>query len=203
MKRILESMRSRRRTLGIALVCLVAAGFVLAAVVGGRSGTGSDGDTRADPQGTGASAAASETPTLSRYEKKHPRFDPNGSPLPGIEPAALAHGDWGVLPSTVQWPVTSNWTVASHRQVTQVFGGADARDQSTGTFVIMRWNHIHVTQKIDIVKVPGAGPVTITKAPEGRKVVVSAQKHGNFEFTSKSGITGMLHLKDDTVTLNH
>ena len=59
-----------------------------------------------------------------------------------------------------------------------------------------------MSQKIDYVKVPGAGPVKITKAPLGPGTEVWAQKHGNFEFTSKNGITGTLHLKDDTVTVN-
>jgi hypothetical protein len=51
------------------------------------------------------------------------------------------------------------------------------------------------------VKVPGAGALEITKAPLGRKVEVWAQKRGNLHFTSKNGIDGTLHLKDDSITL--
>jgi hypothetical protein len=125
-----------------------------------------------------------------------------GSPLPGIAPAKLHHGAWGWLPPDVQSPVTSSWQVASHRKVTEVFAGADGADRSIGLFAIMRWNHVAVTQKVDFVKVPGAGPLTITAAPEGRRVVVSAQRDGDFSFRSASGITGTLHLADDSVTLN-
>jgi hypothetical protein len=49
---------------------------------------------------------------------------------------------------------------------------------------------------------PNAGKIEITGAPLGSKVETWAQKHGNFEFKGEHGITGTLHLKDDTVTMD-
>ena len=50
--------------------------------------------------------------------------------------------------------------------------------------------------------VPGTGAVRITHAPLGRSAETWAQKRGDIEFKSMRGITGTLHLKDDTVTLD-
>jgi hypothetical protein len=114
----------------------------------------------------------------------------------------IVGGGIGFVSDSVMNPETSGWIVASHTQDTFVVAGADARHPSDGLFSILRTSYIGGTQHGDGVRVPGSGAVTITKAPLGRKIVVSAQKHGKFEFKSKSGITGTLHLKDDTVTLS-
>jgi hypothetical protein len=50
--------------------------------------------------------------------------------------------------------------------------------------------------------IPGSGPVRITSAPLGHKVMTSAQRHGSLRFRGKSGITGALYLKNDTVTIS-
>lgn len=107
----------------------------------------------------------------------------------------------GFLPSTIEWPVTGGWEAASHAKTTDIYAGADGEDRSTGLFAIMRTNVIHATQTFDYVRVAGSGPLKITKAPLGRKVAVWAQERGEFEFTSRNGIEGTLHLQDDTVTL--
>jgi hypothetical protein len=49
--------------------------------------------------------------------------------------------------------------------------------------------------------VHGTGAITITKAPTG-KGLQRAALNADIEFTSQSGTTGTLHLKDGTVTLN-
>jgi hypothetical protein len=69
--------------------------------------------------------------------------------------------------------------------------------------IVNEWNTgTHRLVTTHDVRVQGAGPLKITKAPLGPKVVHWAQKHGNIEFNCKSGITGTLHLSDDTMTLN-
>jgi outer membrane murein-binding lipoprotein Lpp len=123
-------------------------------------------------------------------------------PAPAISGGRLMGGGLGVVSSGVLEPQTSSWTVTSHASDTVVVAGGDARHPSDGLFSITRSSYLDGTQKGDEVPVPGSGPVTITKAPVGRKIVVSAQKHGNFEFKGKSGITGTLHLKDDSITLD-
>ncbi len=80
--------------------------------------------------------------------------------------------------------------------------GSDASSHSTGLFGIYRHNYLRVKERAKTVKVPRAGTLKITKAPLGRSVESWAQRRGNIQFTSKNGVTGTLHLKDDTVTLN-
>jgi hypothetical protein len=111
-------------------------------------------------------------------------------------------GGLAYAPASVMDPQTSGWTVSSGSQNTVVMAGGDARHPSYGLFSILRTSYYVARQRSDDVRVPDSGPVTITKAPLGRKIVDSAQKHGNIEFKSKNGITGTLHLSDDTVTLN-
>jgi hypothetical protein len=53
-----------------------------------------------------------------------------------------------------------------------------------------------------MINVPGAGALRITRAPLGRSVQTWAQKRGKLRFTSEHGITGTLHLEDDTVTVD-
>lgn len=123
-------------------------------------------------------------------------------PAPDIAGGKLVDGGIGFVSYKVMSPDKSGWTVGSHTQDTVVEAGGDAHNPSDGLFFIIRSYYLQGQQTTDFVRVAGSGPLKITKAPLGRKIVVSAQKHGNIEFKSKSGITGTLHLKDDTVTLN-
>jgi hypothetical protein len=75
--------------------------------------------------------------------------------------------------------------------------------KSDGDFDIYRESYICTQQKADSVTVPGTGAVRITYAPEGRGPVQTwSQERGDIEFTSANGITGTLHLADDTVTVD-
>jgi hypothetical protein len=198
------SARGDGRTWIIGIACLVAAGAVgVALLVGGSSGD-SDGASTVRSGGTtrAAGGEGSVAPRSHRSGEHHHSENPNAGPYPDISPAKLVGGNSGPFSSEILWPDTSGWKVTSYAQSTWITAGAEADHPSVGLFGVIRSNPIRDTDTTDFVKVPGAGPVTITKAPLGRKVVVSAQKHGDIEFTSKSGITGTLHLKDDTVTLN-
>jgi hypothetical protein len=44
--------------------------------------------------------------------------------------------------------------------------------------------------------------VKITRAPLGRDVITSSQWHGNLKFKGTKGVTGTLHLRDDSITLD-
>jgi hypothetical protein len=58
-----------------------------------------------------------------------------------------------------------------------------------------------VTQELEVVNVSGAGALKITRAPLGTEVIGWAQRRGDLQFTSVSGIGGTLHLRDDSVDL--
>src|SRR3954471_4155952 len=180
---------ARKRRIAIGTVACV---LVAGAVVVPLGGFGSGADSR---------ARSSSIPADRGAGGKH-WDNPAAGPVPAIEPAKMIGGQSGPVPGSVLWPDTGSWRAGSHTHATVVTAGGDPRHQSDGLFSILRENSLKASQTGKLVRVPGTGPVTITKAPLGRKVVVSAQKHGNIEFTSKSGIRGTLHLKDDTVTLN-
>ena len=111
----------------------------------------------------------------------------------------LAEG--GLVQPSELWPVRNGWQVSDHRTLTAVYAGADPQHRANGRLVIFRQNFIHVTQSSDKVDVVGAGPLRITRAPLGAGVQASAQRHGNLQFAGKHGISGTLHLRDDSVTL--
>jgi hypothetical protein len=113
-----------------------------------------------------------------------------------MEPSAEALVSEELMPK-----VTNGWTVQDHYQTTTIAAGGAPRP-TDGMFAIYRARVRPFSITTDLVKVPGSGTVTITKAPLGRKVATSAQKRGEFEFKGESGVTGTLHLADDTVTLN-
>jgi hypothetical protein len=188
----------RRVRSAILFVCIAVAATASAAGCGGTS----EAQTKSLPAVSAAASATAvasrEAPSSGTAKKWH---NPYAGPVSRITPGRVfKHG--GVLPGEIQNPVTGGWEVGSHTLQTDVWAGADGRDRSVGSFEIMRTSPIHVTQKVDSVKVPGSGPLTITKAPLGRRIVVSAQRHGHIEFTSKYGISGTLSLRDDTVSLN-
>jgi hypothetical protein len=205
------SVKSKPRMLIVALACLAVAATI--GVVAALGGSSADSSVKSH----GAAAASSADASTDGGSRRslfdapgHVRRDQGGGrhhghvtygPLPAIEGGNMVPPRSGLLPGSVQWPVTGGWESASHAEVMNIYAGADGEHRSTGLFAIMR-TKANGDQTIDYVKVAGAGPLTITKAPLGRKVARSAQKHGDFEFTSRSGITGTLHVKDDTVTLN-
>jgi len=109
----------------------------------------------------------------------------------------------GFISTMDLWPIRNEWVVSDPRRFTAVDAGADPTDPTMGVFGIFRQNYVWVTQKTDLVKVAGAGALQIPRAPLGQGAVQTwAQRRGNLEFTSKNGVTGTLHLTDDTVTLN-
>jgi hypothetical protein len=175
------------RSLRLALAAsLVAASFTLITQAGCGSG-GSGTNTTSGAGDTGAKAAKS----------KRARRDP------GEAATMTRHGE-GFIPSTVMWPATNGWEVCSRQRCTAVDAGALAQNHTTGVLSVHRWRTStgRDLPGVGLVKVAGTGPLTITKAPFGRKVEVSAQRHGNLQFRGKNGVTRTLHLKDNSVTLD-
>jgi hypothetical protein len=178
--------------------------FVIVTLVGGDSGPkAADAASKSIP----SSAVESH---LKGYLKglppmRHPPGHPNavGSRMPNPFPAELLRADPGsYFSSELIHPLTNAWRAASHSKMTAVDAGGEDRDSANGVFGIFRENYRFTSQKENIVRVVGSGPVTITKAPEGRgKVQTWAQRRGDLHFTSTSGVTGVLHLKNDTVTV--
>jgi hypothetical protein len=168
---------------------------------GNRAATSAAGDTTPKDK-PGPHAGAGFEATVSPAGGK----GRVGSPYPPMEhvelPKMLSDDDCTFVSTEVFIPV-NGWRVGDRRTSTIVCaGGAGVGEaRSKGEFVILRTNDTRGTQGMNAVYVHGSGPIKITRAPMGPKVVTSAQ-HGDLEFTSAKGITGTLHLGDDTVTLN-
>jgi hypothetical protein len=123
--------------------------------------------------------------------------------LSHVTPARMLPRASSPLPSELIWPVLNGWYVSDRRTDTGVWAGAAGERYSMGSFAILRHNYVHARQKADTVNVPRAGPLKITRAPLGRRVVTSAQRHGHLWFKSKRGVHGVLRLSNDTVRITH
>jgi hypothetical protein len=125
-------------------------------------------------------------------------------PLKHIEPARMLSGyDCEFISPEVFSPVSNGWRTGNHVRATIVCAGAAGyQGESIGRFLFLRDNFRWGSQKLTKVDIPDAGALRITKAPLGRSVVTSAQRHGKLEFTSENGVSGTLDLRDDSVTLN-
>jgi hypothetical protein len=186
----------------VALACLVVGGVIAVAIAGGGANPPAPTD-----QASSKSKVPTDTGGQPASDNKSPAHH-GGPPFPplkgAVEPATMLTGyDCGFVPPTVFYPVNNGWRVGDPRGTTIVCaGGGGQGGHSTGRFLILRTDEIHVKQHLSKVDVPGAGPLTITRAPLGRHVVRSAQRNGTLDFKGSHGVTGTLHLKDDTVSLN-
>lgn len=152
----------------------------------------------------GPDGVADPTPARRRV-----RIGPNdGPPFKGfkhVEPARmLSARDCSFISPEVFSPVRNGWRVANRGRSTIVCAGGAGADapSSLGRFVILRTNDRWGTQDLSHVDVPNSGALKITQAPLGRDVVTTAQRHGDLEFKGTNGVTGTLHLKDDSIALD-
>lgn len=132
-----------------------------------------------------------------------PPGDPGsvGKKMTQTIPAQIVHRPQGFVSGDVIRPLQNGWRAASHTSFTEVDAGALARDPRVGAFAIFRHEFVTARQTVDIVEVPGAGTLRITRAPEGGGVVESAQKTGKIEFAGRGGVRGTLDLSDDSVSI--
>ncbi len=162
-----------------------------------------DGRHHFKVRATNADGVADPTSARRRF-----RTGRGGPPFPAFKTVEPAHmfnpAGCTVAPADVFWPIRSGWYVANRGRSTVVCsgGGGSANPPTLGRFLILRTNDRWVTQDISVVDVPKAGVLKITKAPLGRDVVTSAQRHGDLEFKGTKGITWTLHLKDDSIKLD-
>ena len=115
-------------------------------------------------------------------------------------PAAIDPHPQGFASADLLHPVNA-WRTSNHQRFTEVDAGVVPRDRSIGAFFIFRHDFVHASQRVDLVKVLGSGPLRITRAPQGAAVETSAQRNGRLSFVGTRGVGGTLDLSDDTVTL--
>jgi hypothetical protein len=179
-------------------------GIVLAfafALTGGACG--SDANSEDEPQAT--------TAKLEKADLYKSLVDRGGEGPPGslhreTQPAKiLKNPDSPAIGPALLWPVINGWVAGNHRRITYVYAGGpgDADpDNPGGRFGIFRQNFLQLTQRTKLIDVPKAGPLKITRAPEGRgRVQTRAQRRGKIHFKSRNGVRGILRLKDNTIRL--
>lgn len=160
----------------------------------------------------GVAMAADAVPPASAPSNGKPAPAPSRSPGPPVHinvdtngpgpkfPAAIASGnDTQPLNSSVI--LTNSWGTADGKTAVTVDAGASQADPSNGILMILR-QQAGGQQSVEILTVPGSGAVRISSAPLGVSVETSAQT-GNISFSTASGATGILHLGNDTVTMNN
>lgn len=173
-------------------LCLAITLGVAGAIIAVQGGSSASGET-ADP------SLSSEPGNPDSRERQ---VNPFAGPVKKASPARMVNAASADFSPSAIWPVKNGWVANDHVSYTGVWAGASGTDRNTGRFVILRQDYVHVTQHIDSVDVTGAGPLTITRAPLGRGAETSSQRDGELEFTGANGVTGTLHLADDTVSLN-
>ena len=203
----LERAWTRRRLLIAALSVALAAAAATVWLVAGRSGEGASktaahSPSRLQPATPPAQDRAGTPPAQDKRAPRRAR--PRYRLLPRIEPARIVPDPDPLLPADVLDPIINGWRAGDHRGITFVEAGLAGDDPSgtNGRFVVFRERERPFAQGVDIVDVRGAGALRITRAPTGRRGAHSARRRGDIEFAGERGITGTLHLQDDTVTLD-
>ena len=168
---------------------------------GGSLGGGGGGGHAGGGGGPGAPPAG----RTSHPKPRHRFHGPPGSPMHRTYPGRILSHELatnGPVQPAELWPVSNGWQISDHRRFTAVYAGANPERRSTGRLVVFRQNFVHVTQTSNRVDVPGSGPLTITSAPQGKAAQTEAQRDGTLEFKGANGVTGTLHLSDDSVSLD-
>ena len=98
---------------------------------------------------------------------------------------------------------TSTWLAQSARSRTMVqTGSGGLYDPDDGYLVVTQNGRYGLPNGGGSVTIRGHGPLTITSAPQGDRLVDWAQNHGVIKFRARGGITGVLRLSDKTIDLD-
>jgi hypothetical protein len=125
-----------------------------------------------------------------------------GGPMTGTTQPRLVPSPEPFFSTSLIYPFRNAWVASDHRRFLAVEAGADPVHPSTGVLGILRQNYLRVTQSQRVVKVHGAGPLRLTRAPEGvaRAALESGSK--SVRFTGKRGVSGSLDLTTGAVTVD-
>jgi hypothetical protein len=189
----------RPRVLIAALLAVLAVGGVTVWLVT----SGSDDSARDSRTGEHPPDRSAATTQPAPRQRGDTGSRPGYHLLPRIEPATIVPDPDPVASPDVLQPIVNGWRAGDHRGITLVEAGLAGDDPSgtKGRFVVFRERERPFAQNIDLVDVRDSGALRITRAPTGKRAGRSAQRDGEIEFTSERGVTGTLHLADDTVTV--
>ncbi len=125
-----------------------------------------------------------------------------GGPMTGTIPAHLVPGPEPFFSTSLIHPIRNAWVASDHRRFLAVEAGADPVHPSTGVVGILRQNYVRVSQSQRVVRVPGAGPLRLTGAPQGSGRAALRSPDAAVRFTGEAGAGGTLDLKTGRVTMD-
>lgn len=124
-----------------------------------------------------------------------------GGPMTGTIPAHLVSSPEGFFSTSLIYPVRNGWVASDHRRFVAVEAGADPINPETGVLGVFRQDYVDVSQTQRLIKVPNAGALRITAAPNGSRAALT-QPGTTLRFTSESGVSGTLELDGGRVELD-
>jgi hypothetical protein len=124
-----------------------------------------------------------------------------GGPMTGTIPAHLVPGPEPFFSTSLIHPVRNAWVASDHRRFVAVEAGADPVHPSTGVLGIFRQNYVRVSQSQRVVRVPGAGPLRLTR-PGGSGRAAVGSPTAAVRFTGETGASGTLDLTTGRVTMD-
>jgi hypothetical protein len=104
--------------------------------------------------------------------------------------------------------VVNGWAVGTPRVDVHVQAGAADEQGTNGALAVSRFiactpsNEPRRGQAVDVVELPGSGPLHITDAPLGASAARKPSDSVQVAFASASGTKGILHLRDDSVSFS-
>ena len=138
----------------------------------------------------------------SRAPAHRPRGATPGGPMTGTIGAHLVPSAEPFFSTSLIHPIRNGWIASNHRRFVAVEAGADPVHPSTGVLGIFRQNYLRVSQTERVVKVPGAGPLRLTGAPQGIARAARGGPAAAVGFTSQRGVAGTLDPETGTVALD-
>jgi hypothetical protein len=152
----------------------------------------------------GAETSTTGEPQQAEHHPSHPpgvKVCPKGSPESRTIPAHIdGHRDAGDITTAVIF-TANGWVARDCHGTTFVYAGSAGWEDSMGLAYIFRLGRSKQFGG-GFIALPGSGALRITRAPLGPAVITSAQRRGDIQFTSEGGISGTIHLQDNSATLS-
>lgn len=168
----------------------------------GCSSSGDSAATQASASGSSGASGRAGSPADPRRYCKHPAGYKLLRPSPGRIVAHLG----SLWPPNAMARVVNGWAVGTPRADVHVQAGAADEQGETGALAVSRFvacspsNQPKHGKAVDLVELPGSGPLHVTAAPLGSAATHRPGSGVQVAFASANGTKGVLHLREDSVS---
>src|SRR3954453_18121256 len=157
--------------------------------------------------GGGTDGIRTTTTGEPQQAERHPSLPPGvkvcpkGSPESRTIPARIeGRQDAGDITTAVIF-TANGWVARDCHGTTFVYAGSAGWKDTMGLAYIFRLGRSKQFGG-GFIALPGRGPLRIKGAPLGPAVITAAQHRGDIQFKSEGGISGTIHLQDNSATLS-